>query len=113
MENFFPSLLLELLGISLTFSVILMAVIQKIKTFKCINRPCYIMFINIILSFVIGIPFGITFYNITWIEGIWVSLFSFVGASSIYETLKKQKLIPYNESSNFSISKDNEIKRDE
>ena len=112
MENFLPSLLLELLTISITFSVILMAVIQKLKSFNCINKPCQIMILNIVLSFIIGIPFGITFYNINWIQGMWVALFSFVGASSIYEALKKQNIINYHPSSNnISISKNNEIKR--
>lgn len=112
MENFLPSLLLELLTISITFSVILMAVIQKLKSFNCIIKSCHIMLLNIGLSFIIGIPFGIIFYDITWIEGMWVALFSFVGASSIYEALKKQNVINYHPSSgNISISKHNEIKR--
>lgn len=114
MENFFPSLLLELLSISVTFSVILMAIIQKLKSFKCITNSCHVMIINIGLSFLIGVPFGITFYDINLVEGIWVGLFSFVGASTIYEGLKKQNIINYTPSSvssNITISKNNEIKR--
>lgn len=116
MENFFPNLLLELLSISITFSIILMALIQKMKSFNCINKPCHVMFLNIVLSFLIGIPFGITFYKITWIQGLWVSFFSFIGASSIYEALKKQNIINYTPSSvndNISIPKENEIKRNQ
>lgn len=112
MENFLPSLLLELLSVSITFSVILMAVIQKLKSFSCITKPCHVMFLDILLAFLIGVPFSITFYSINWIEGLWVGLFSFVGASSIYEALKKQNIINYNPSStSVSISKNNEIKR--
>lgn len=114
MENFFPSLLLELLSISITFSIILMAVVQKLKSFNCINKSCHVMLLDIFLAFIVGIPFSITFYGINWIEGVWVGLFSFVGASSIYEALKKQNLINYTPtsvSSNITISKNNEIKR--
>lgn len=114
MENFFPSLLLELLGISVAFSVILMAVIQKLKSFACIKKSCHVMIINILLSFAIGIPFAIHFYDITWVEGAWVGLFSFIGASTIYEGLKKQNLINYKPNAvddTLKISKDNEIKK--
>lgn len=114
MENFFPSLLLELLSISITFSIILMAVIQKLKSFSCIKKSCHVMILNIILAFLIGIPFGITFYNINLVESCWTALFSFVGASSIYEALKKQNVVNYTPTAiddSFKIKKDNEIKR--
>lgn len=114
MNDFFPSLLLELLGISIAFSVILMAVIQKFKSFSCIKKSCHVMILNFILSFAIGIPFSISFYDVTWINGIWVGLFSFVGASTIYTGLKKQNIINYKPDSindNIKIPKENEIKR--
>lgn len=114
MDNFFPSLLLDLLGISVTFSIILMAVIQKLKSFSCIKKSCHVMIINILLSFAIGIPFAINFYHLTLVEGIWVGLFSFVGASTIYESLKKQNIINYTPNGiddTIKIPKDNEIKR--
>lgn len=114
MDSLFPSLLLDLLGISVTFSVILMAVIQKLKSFSCIKKSCHVMIINILLSFAIGIPFAVNFYHISWIEGVWVGLFSFVGASTIYESLKKQKFINYTPDGiddTIKISKDNNIER--
>lgn len=116
MENIVPELLLELLGISMVFSIILMATIQKIKTFPFINKSAHVIFINLILAFAIGIPFSITFYNINWINGIWIGLFSFIGASSIYQALKKQNLINYKPASvenTINISKDKEIKRND
>lgn len=109
MENFFPSLLIELLTVSITFSIILMATIQKLKSFQCIKNSCHVMLLNIFLAFALGIPFCITFYSINWHQGIWVGLFSFVGASTIYETLKKQNVLSNNNLK--SISRDNVIKR--
>lgn len=114
MENIFPQLLLDLLTISITFSVILMTLIQKFKTLSFINKSWHVWFINLVFSFAIGIPFSITFYNISLINSIWVGLFSFIGASSIYEVLKKQNIINYTPirvDDTISISKDNEIKR--
>lgn len=116
MNNIIPKLLIELLGISMVFSIILMALIQKIKSFPFINKSSHVLFINLILSFAIGIPFSIAFYNINWIDGIWIGLFSFVGASSIYQGLKSQNLINYTPASvedTINISKDKEIKRND
>lgn len=113
-NNFVPNLLLELLSISMVFSIILMALVQKLKSFKCITKSCHVMIMNVCLAFMLGIPFCITFYDIKWSHGCWVALFSFIGASAIYTALKKQNLINYNPTSiddNISISKNNEIKR--
>lgn len=114
METFFPQHLLELLFISITFSTILMVFIQKMKKLNFINKSWQVWFLNLIFSFLIGIPFTITFYDMTLQDGIWVGLFSFVGASSIYQTLKKQNLINYKPNSvddNIVLSKEKEIKR--
>ncbi len=115
MENILPTLLLDLIVISITFSVILMALIQKLKTLSFINKSWHIWFLNLILSFLVGIPFSITFYNLSLKDSIWVGLFSFIGASAIYEGLKNQNLINYKPSSisdTVTISSENEIKRD-
>ena len=115
MEEFFPTLLLDLLVISITFSVILMAFTQKIKTLSLIKKSWQIWILNLISSFAIGIPFAITFYQVNWKESLWVGLFSFIGASAIYEGLKNQNIITCKPSSlnkTITISKENEIKRD-
>lgn len=114
MEEFFPTLLLDLLVISITFSVILMAFIQKIKALSFIQKSWQIWILNLISSFVIGIPFAITFYGVNIYDAIWVGLFSFIGASAIYEGLKNQNIITYKPSSlkkEKSIPVENEIKR--
>lgn len=116
MDNFFPNLLLELLMVSMTFSVILMTLIQKFKTFSFITKSWQIWLLNLFFSFAIGIPFGITFYDLTILDGLWVGLFSFIGASAIYEAMKKQNIINYKPESlsdKVVIDKENEIVRDE
>ena len=87
--------LLDILMIGITLSIIMMTVIQKIKGLTFITTDNQIWFINFILSFGIGIPFSIFFYNLNIYEGIWISLFSFVGAPGIYLALKKQNMINY------------------
>ncbi len=115
MDNFFSDLLIKLLLVSMVYSVILMALIQKIKTSSFVKKSWQVWVLNLICSFAIGIPFGTTFYNLTIKDGIWVGLFSFIGASSIYQTLKKQNLINYTPTSlsdKVILDKDKEIVRD-
>lgn len=114
MEGFIPDELLDLLSISAVFSVILMALIQKIKLTTIVKKTWQIWIINIILSLTFGILFAKTFYNLDTISGIWVAIFSFIGAPTIYDLLKKQNIINYTPKSldnNVIISKENEIKR--
>lgn len=116
MEEFFPALLIDLLIVSVTFSVILMTLIQKFKSVSFIKKSWQVWLLNLFFSFAIGIPFGLTFYDLNIIESIWVGLFSFIGASSIYEALKKQNFINYKPSSTsdtVTISTKNEIVRDD
>lgn len=114
MEYFVPNHLVYLLAISTTFSIILMMFIQKIKTLQFINKSWQVWLINFISSFLIGIPFSMTFYDIGIKDSVWVGLFSFIGAASIYQILKEQNLINYKPNSisdTITLSKDKEIKR--
>lgn len=95
MEIFLPDYLLKLLVISMTFSIFLMAMIQKIKASTFINKKWQIWLLNLTFSFLLGIPFSICFYDLDLIAGIWISLFSFIGAPTLYEALKNQKFINY------------------
>lgn len=116
MEEFLPTKLLDVLVVSVTFSVILMAMIQKFKTLKFIKSSSLIWFLNLIFSFLIGIPFAYTFYNLSLTDSIWTGLFSFIGAPSIYTALKNQKIISYKPKSIsdvVSVPKQNEITRDD
>ena len=114
MEEFLPTRLLDVLIVSVTFSFILMALIQKFKTLKIINKSTIIWVLNTICSFLVGVPFAYSFYNFSWIDSLWVGLFSFIGAPTIYEALKNQQIITYKPKSisdYVEIPKENEIKR--
>lgn len=107
--------LTNILMISVTLSIIVMATIQKFKSLSFINKDYQIFTINLILSFLIGIPFTYTFYEKELILSIWISLFSFIGAPGIYEVLKKQNIINYTPKSlsnnTIKIDKKNLIER--
>ncbi len=116
MDIFVTDQLWTLLLISLTFSIFLMALIQKFKSLSFINKPWQIWILNFVVAFLLGIPFGRYFYELTWEEAIWVSIFGFIGAPSLYEALKRQNIVTYKPKSLESytcLPKSNEIKRGE
>lgn len=95
MLDIFPSCLVDLLIISVTLSFVLMSLIQKIKKLSFINKEWQVWIINLFLSFTIAIPFGMKFYDASLIDGIWIGLFTFIGAPTLYETLKNQTILTY------------------
>ena len=82
---------LNCLMISMIVSVVVIALIEKFKTIDFLKNNNHIFLLNLIFSFVIGINFSIIFYNMNVNEGIWISIFSFIGAPSIYDGIKKIK----------------------
>ena len=95
MDILVSDVLTTALTISITLSIIVMASIQKIKNTKILKNDLQILLANLILSFSIGIPFVLTFYQNNIVIAIWVSVFSFIGAPTIYEIMKKQNIINY------------------
>lgn len=85
----------DLLSIAGVLSIILMALIQKIKSLNCINKDCHIWYINIFLSFSLGIYFSMYFFKVSFSDAIWISIFSFIGAPSLYDLLKNQELVNF------------------
>ncbi len=113
--------LTNILLISITFSIFLMALIQKFKDLAFITKGWQTWILNLIFSFAMGIPFAMNFYGYSLISAVWVGVFGFIGAPTLYEILQKQNLITYkpkstSENSNstektIEISTENEIKR--
>jgi len=106
--------LIKILLISVTFSIIEMALVQKLKTLSFFKKNWQVIILNFVSSFTIGTLFGIWFFNLNIYDALWVALFGFIGAPSIYEALKKQNMINYTPKSindTIEIPKENEIKR--
>ena len=93
MLNF--DLLRNLLIIGIALSTITLTFIQKTKRYlpKSFLIPIYSLIINLIGSYFFCNTFT---RDINLIESIWVGLFSFLGADTIY-TLLEGKLAPYSE----------------
>lgn len=80
------SLLQNLLIIAIACSSITVILIQKTKKF-CHNSNC-ITFYSLLVNLILGFCFSQTFSNINYINSIWVGLFSFLGADTIYRNLE-------------------------
>lgn len=103
----------ELLVVSIAISVITCAFIQKTKVhFK---RSKYLPIYSLVVNLIVGIVFCISFTDISFPTSIWVGLFSFIGADSLYKTLEG-KLSSYTDiisRTKVSISKENIINKED
>lgn len=79
-------LLQKLLIISTITSVISCAFIQKSKGIFKTSR--FIGLYSFIINTILGIVFCATFTKIDLLTSLWVGLFSFVGADSLYKALE-------------------------
>ncbi len=81
-------LIKALLIIGISSSIISTTLVQKIKSmsiFKCSNCLLYISFF---ISMTIGIVFTLSFTEYDLINSLWVGLFSFLGADSLYKAFE-------------------------
>lgn len=79
-------LLKELFVIAIVLSVITMAFIQKTKGIFKTSK--FIELYSAIVNIIFAIVFCISFTEISIINSLWVGLFSFLGADTLYKTLE-------------------------
>lgn len=97
----------ELLVVSIALSILTCAFIQKTKSHFKTSK--YLPLYSLIVNLTVGIIFCMTFTNITFPTSLWVGMFSFLGADTIYKSLEG-KLLSYNEILNrktVALSKEN------
>ncbi len=80
------NLLQETLITSIALSAVTCTFVQKTKKFFKSSK--YLMLYNLIVNMIVGLIFCMTFSNIKFPESLWVGLFSFLGADTIYKTLE-------------------------
>ena len=103
----------QLLIISIALSIITCAIIQKTK--GLFKSSKYITLYSFIINMIVGVVFSITFTNIGFPNSLWIGLFSFLGADSIYKSLEG-KISSYSDIINkkyVSISEDNVINKED
>ena len=107
------TLLQQMLVVAIALSVITCAFIQKTKKyFPC--SSCLVIY-NLVVNFIVGTLFCITFTSVDFPNSLWVSFFSFIGADTIYKSLEG-KLKDYSSLVNsdyITVKKSNIINVDE
>jgi len=76
----------ELLVIAMACSVVTVAFIQKTK--KILPNCKFIIWYSFFVNMTLGILFSLSFSDIDAINSLWVGLFSFIGADTIYRSLE-------------------------
>lgn len=88
-------LIKNILIIAIASSIITTTFVQKIKEaikFKNSNR---LVVVSFIVSMVIGTLFSLTFSDTNLINSLWVGLFSFIGADTIYKLFEEKIFQPF------------------
>ena len=98
----------ELLLASITLSIITCAIIQRTKAF--LTNSKFIIIYSFIINILVGILFSISFTDIKFPDSLWVGLFSFLGADSIYKSFEG-KITSYTNLRNKKISTNEVDKR--
>ena len=76
----------QLLVIGMALSTITCAFVQKTK--RIFRKSKYLTYYSFILNLVMSIMFCDTFTSISFPISLWVGLFSFLGADTIYKSLE-------------------------
>lgn len=80
------SLLQNLLILAIACSSITVIFIQKTKRY--FKKSKHIVLYGFLVNMILGFLFCQTFSNIDYINSLWVGLFSFLGADTIYKSLE-------------------------
>ena len=89
-------LIKALLIIASAAGIISSAFVQKFKSISLIKCSSCLIYISFTISMIFGVVFTLSFTNYTIIDSLWVGLFSFIGADTIYRNLEG-KLSSYTE----------------
>lgn len=79
-------MLQKLLIVAIACSTVTVAFIQKTKRF-CKNSR-WVTGYSFVVNMLFGFIFSRTFTNLSMMQGLWVGLFSFIGADTIYRNLE-------------------------
>ena len=80
------NLLQKMLITSIALSVLTCTFIQKTK--KYFKSSHLLLLYNLIVNMIFGIFFCYSFSTVDFPDSLWVGLFSFLGADTIYKTLE-------------------------
>ena len=89
-------LIKALLLIAVSSSIKSASFVQKIKTVSLIKSSECLIYISFLISMSFGILFTLSFTDYKLIDSIWVGLFSFIGADSLYKAFEDKLFKSFN-----------------
>lgn len=89
-------LIKALLLVAVLSSIISTSFIQKIKTISLIKCSDCLVYISFLVSMSFGMLFTLSFTNYKLVESLWVGLFSFIGADSLYKAFEDKLFKSFN-----------------
>ena len=84
-----------LLVIACASSILSTAFVQKIKTASIIKCNSCLLYISFFVSMLFGVVFTLSFTKYDILESLWVGLFSFLGADSLYKAFEDKIFASY------------------
>lgn len=90
-------LIKNVLIVGMASGIVTTAFVQKIKEtikFKKSNR---LVIVSFIVSMVLGTLFSLSFSNTNLVNSLWVGLFSFIGADTLYKLFENKIFKPFGE----------------
>ena len=81
-------LIKSLLLIALASSILSSALVQKIKGLSILKCSDCLLYISFGVSMMFGIIFTLSFTEYKIVHALWVGLFSFLGADSLYKAFE-------------------------
>lgn len=81
-------LIKTLLIISISSSILSTTFMQRIKESNIFKSSDYLIYISFLISMIFGILFTLTFTEYSLIYSLWVGLFSFLEADTLYKAFE-------------------------
>ena len=89
-------LIKELLLIAMSSSIISVAFVQKIKCASLIKCSKCLIYVSFLISMSFGILFTLSFTEHKLVDSVWIGLFSFIGADSLYKVFEDKLFTSFN-----------------
>lgn len=81
-------LIKSLLVVACASSILSTAFVQKLKAVSIIKCSSCLVYISFVISMLFGIIFTLSFTTYNIINALWVGLFSFIGADTLYKAFE-------------------------
>lgn len=83
-------LIAQILLLAIASTFISTQLIQRLKENFKVNNKIWLAIVSLVISFITGFLFAISFSNLNYIMACWVGVISYAGAEIIYQNFKNK-----------------------